>query len=210
MTAATASNILKSNGRIVIVGASLAGLRGAEALRDEGFNGQLTIIGDGKDEPYDRPPLSKQVLKGWVKADQTKLPRMREVDADWRLGLAATGLDRMTKQVLLGDGSDVYYDRLLIATGVRSRQCARPDRSRATGRLHAPDQRRRGADRASTPLAAQPKRVQTSNPAASGALVRYVPRSSSSAPMVRSTQKNCTWSSSGALFRMADIGAPHH
>jgi flavin-dependent dehydrogenase len=57
----------KTNGRIVIVGASLAGLRAAETLRHEGFNGKLTIIGDEKHEPYDRSPLSKQVLKGWVR-----------------------------------------------------------------------------------------------------------------------------------------------
>jgi len=53
----------KSTGRIVIVGASLAGLRAAEALRKEGFTGRLTIIGDEPEEPYDRPPLSKQLLK---------------------------------------------------------------------------------------------------------------------------------------------------
>ena len=52
----------------MIVGASLAGLRAAEALRDEGFRGPLTIIGDEPHEPYDRPPLSKQVLTGWVAA----------------------------------------------------------------------------------------------------------------------------------------------
>ena len=86
----------KEKGRVVIVGASLAGLRAAEALREEGFRGQLTIIGDEPDEPYDRPPLSKQVLKGWVAADRTKLPRLREVDAQWRLGVAATALDRPT------------------------------------------------------------------------------------------------------------------
>ena len=57
---------IQRKGRIVIVGASLAGLRAAEALRGEGFRGQLTIIGDEPGEPYDRPPLSKQVLKGWV------------------------------------------------------------------------------------------------------------------------------------------------
>ena len=59
-------NGFKDKGRIVIVGASLAGLRAAEALREEGFRGQLMIIGDEPGEPYDRPPLSKQVLAGWV------------------------------------------------------------------------------------------------------------------------------------------------
>jgi NADPH-dependent 2,4-dienoyl-CoA reductase/sulfur reductase-like enzyme len=82
----------RSNGRIVIVGASLAGLRAAEALREEGFRGSVTIIGDEPYEPYDRPPLSKQVLHGWVPADHTALPRLRAIDADWRLGVAATGL----------------------------------------------------------------------------------------------------------------------
>ena len=100
--------IFKAEGRIVIVGASLAGLRAAEALRDEGFRGPLTIIGDEPHEPYDRPPLSKQVLTGWVPADHTKLPRTRAVDADWRLGVAATGLDRANKQVLLANGDTVH------------------------------------------------------------------------------------------------------
>jgi NADPH-dependent 2,4-dienoyl-CoA reductase/sulfur reductase-like enzyme len=112
----------KSTGRIVIVGASLAGLRAAEALRKEGFTGQLTIIGDEPEEPYDRPPLSKQVLKGWVPADHTKLARVRQVDAEWRLGIAATGLDRRSKQVRLANGEQVPFDRLLIATGTRARE----------------------------------------------------------------------------------------
>ncbi len=116
----------RTNGRIVIVGASLAGLRAAEALREEGLTGSLTIIGDEPYEPYDRPPLSKQVLKGWVPADHTALPRMRAVDADWRLGVAATGLDRAAKQVRLADGERVGYDRLLIATGTRARPWPNP------------------------------------------------------------------------------------
>ncbi|MGY4924567.1 NAD(P)/FAD-dependent oxidoreductase [Streptomyces sp. 900105755] len=123
----------RAGGRIVIVGASLAGLRAAETLREEGFTGSLTIIGDEPYEPYDRPPLSKQVLKGWVPADHTKLPRMREVDADWRLGVAATGLDRVTKQVRLADGEQVPYDRLLIATGTRARQWPNPDEAALEG-----------------------------------------------------------------------------
>ena len=115
-------NAFKDNGRIVIVGASLTGLRAAEALRGEGFRGHLTIIGDEPDEPYDRPPLSKQVLKGWVPADHTKLPRLRRVDADWRLGVAATALDRANRLVRLADGGEAPGDRLLIATGVRARR----------------------------------------------------------------------------------------
>ncbi len=123
----------KAQGRIVIVGASLAGLRAAEALRDEGFTGSLTIIGDEPHEPYDRPPLSKQVLKGWVPAENTKLPRMRQVDADWRLGVAATGLDRANRQVLLANGETVPYDRLLIATGTRARPWFNADEAQLEG-----------------------------------------------------------------------------
>src|SRR5271170_1223901 len=116
------SDSFKTNGRIVIVGASLAGLRGAEALRNEGFTGHLTIIGDEPHEPYDRPPLSKQVQKGWVKADHTKLARMRAIDAEWRLGVAATALDRAKQVVRLANGDEVPGDALLIATGRRSQQ----------------------------------------------------------------------------------------
>ncbi|WP_205872906.1 NAD(P)/FAD-dependent oxidoreductase [Mycobacterium camsae] len=116
----------RAEARIVIVGASLAGLRAAEALRERGFRGHLTLIGDEPHEPYDRPPLSKQVLKGWVPADHTKLPRLRALDADWRLGVAAVGLDRINRRVLLADGHAVEYDRLLIATGVRARPWPNP------------------------------------------------------------------------------------
>lgn len=122
----------RTEGRIVIVGASLAGLRAAEALRERGFRGPLTLIGDEPHQPYDRPPLSKQVLGGRVRADHTELPRMRAVDADWRLGVAATGLDRVNRQVLLATGDTVPYDRLLIATGVRARPWPDP----AEGALH--------------------------------------------------------------------------
>lgn len=128
-TASLAADLVKTfraEGRIVIVGASLAGLRAAEALREKGFHGHLTLIGAEPHEPYDRPPLSKQVLQGWVHADHTKLPRMRAVDADWRLGVAATGLDRANRRVLLATGDTVPYDRLLIATGVRARPWSNP------------------------------------------------------------------------------------
>ena len=123
----------RAEGRIAIVGASLAGLRAAEALREKGFEGSLTIIGDEPHEPYDRPPLSKQVLKGWVPADHTKLPRLRRVDAEWRLGVAAIGLDRLNHVVKLANGEDVDYDRLLIATGTRARPWPNPEEGALQG-----------------------------------------------------------------------------
>ncbi len=150
-------NGVKDKGRIVIVGASLAGLRAAEAPREEGFRGQLTIIGDEPGEPYDRPPLSKQVLAGWVPADHTKLPRLREVDAHWRLGVAATALDRANQLVRLADGSEVVGDRLLIATGVRSRKWPNPEEAALEG-VHT--LRTSGdAARLQLALAARPRRV---------------------------------------------------
>ena len=147
----------KSRGRIVVVGASLAGLRAAEALRDEGFSGSLTIIGDECDEPYDRPPLSKQVLKGWVPANHTRLARMRRVDADWRLGAAASSLDRANRQVQLANGERVPFDRLLIATGTRARQWPNP----AEAALEGVYTLRTAADAArfEAALAAGPRRV---------------------------------------------------
>jgi NADPH-dependent 2,4-dienoyl-CoA reductase/sulfur reductase-like enzyme len=150
-------NGFKDKGRIVIVGASLAGLRAAEALREEGFRGQLMIIGDEPGEPYDRPPLSKQVLAGWVPADHTKLPRLREVDAHWRLGVAATALDRANQLVRLADGSEVVGDRLLIATGVRSRKWPNAEEAALEG-VHT--LRTSGdAARLQFALAARPRRV---------------------------------------------------
>jgi NADPH-dependent 2,4-dienoyl-CoA reductase/sulfur reductase-like enzyme len=148
---------VSDNGRIVIVGASLAGLRAAEALRKEGFRGHLTIVGDEPHEPYDRPPLSKQVLAGWVSADATKLPRMRDVDAEWRLGVAAAGLDRVNGLVRLADGSELEGDGLLIATGVRSRKWPNPDEAALEGVYTV----RTNTDAAAlqTALAANPRRV---------------------------------------------------
>jgi NADPH-dependent 2,4-dienoyl-CoA reductase/sulfur reductase-like enzyme len=108
--------------RVVIVGGSLAGLRTAEALRACGFGGSVTVIGDEDVPPYDRPPLSKQVLLGFAPAASTRLPRLVRLDGvDWRLGVAATGVDRAARLVRLADGSTVPYDRLVIATGVRNR-----------------------------------------------------------------------------------------
>ncbi|MFE5400625.1 NAD(P)/FAD-dependent oxidoreductase [Streptomyces sp. NPDC056580] len=121
MTSAENLRAFRRDGRIVVVGASLAGLRAAETLRDEGFTGSLTMIGDELGEPYDRPPLSKQVLTGWVPAGDTTLPRRRDVDAEWLLGVPAGGLDMAANHVCLADGREIPFDRVLISTGVRAR-----------------------------------------------------------------------------------------
>jgi NADPH-dependent 2,4-dienoyl-CoA reductase/sulfur reductase-like enzyme len=124
----------QDSGRIVIVGASLAGLRAAEALRREGFTGHLTLIGDEPYLPYDRPPLSKTVLTGWIAAEHTQLPRFETLaDVEWRLGIAATGLDLSGKQVRLADGHSIAFDRLLIATGTRARPWPNPAEAKLEG-----------------------------------------------------------------------------
>ncbi|MFB0626587.1 NAD(P)/FAD-dependent oxidoreductase [Streptomyces sp. AB3(2024)] len=124
---------LKREGRIVVVGASLAGLRAAETMREKGFTGSLTMIGDEPYEPYDRPPLSKQVLLGRAGPEHTALPRRRDIGAEWRLGVPATGLDMAARRVRLGDGNEVEYDRLLIATGVRARPWPQADEAALDG-----------------------------------------------------------------------------
>jgi NADPH-dependent 2,4-dienoyl-CoA reductase/sulfur reductase-like enzyme len=110
--------------RIAIVGASLAGLRAAEALRDRGFDGELTLIGDEPHRPYDRPPLSKQVLQGAWEPEQTLFRKKEGYDAlalDMRLGVRAQSLDLRARRVTLAGGTFADYDRLIIATGARVR-----------------------------------------------------------------------------------------
>jgi NADPH-dependent 2,4-dienoyl-CoA reductase/sulfur reductase-like enzyme/ferredoxin len=124
---------VRRTGRIVIVGASLAGLAAAATLRREGFTGMLTMIGDEPYRPYDRPPLSKQVLDGWVAPGHTGLPHVDEIDARWLLGVPATGLDPAAKQVRLGDGGIIGYDRVLIATGTRARPWSHADEAALDG-----------------------------------------------------------------------------
>ena len=122
--------------RIAIVGASLAGLRAAETLRDRGFDGELTLIGDEPHRPYDRPPLSKQVLQGAWEPEQTFFRKKDGYDAlalDMRLGVRAVSVDLRARRVALADGTNVDYDRLIIATGARPRTI--PDMAPRAGLL---------------------------------------------------------------------------
>ncbi|MFI9595221.1 NAD(P)/FAD-dependent oxidoreductase [Nonomuraea sp. NPDC052265] len=111
--------------RIVVVGASAAGLTAAEALRRDGFTGSLTLVGAERREPYDRPPLSKQVLRGRWAPDRVTLRRdeaRAALGAGWRLGVAATALDTGARELALSDGGVLPYDGLVIATGVVPRR----------------------------------------------------------------------------------------
>jgi 3-phenylpropionate/trans-cinnamate dioxygenase ferredoxin reductase component len=112
---------------VVVVGLGAAGIAAAEALRAEGYGGRLTLVGAETHLPYDRPPLSKQVLtRAWDPA-QTALRAdadYSDLDAGFLLGTAATGLDVSARKLLLGPGPALDYDALVIATGVRPRRLA--------------------------------------------------------------------------------------
>jgi 3-phenylpropionate/trans-cinnamate dioxygenase ferredoxin reductase component len=110
---------------VVIVGASAAGLTAAEALRRRGYGGRLTLVGDEPGLPYDRPPLSKQVLAGSWESARAALrdeQALAGLGADLLLGRAAAGLDIGQRRVLLEGGGAVGYDALIIATGVAPRR----------------------------------------------------------------------------------------
>ncbi|GAA4889572.1 NAD(P)/FAD-dependent oxidoreductase [Streptomonospora salina] len=111
--------------RIAVVGGSLAGVHAAEALRERGFEGDVTLISAENELPYDRPPLSKEALISGVAMERLGL-RAPEWYADnaitTRIGSAAVGLDTARRAILLDDGTRAGYDGLVIATGSRPRR----------------------------------------------------------------------------------------
>ena len=127
---------------IVIIGGGLAGAKAAVALKDGGFEGSLTIVGDEPHPPYERPPLSKEYLQGSSEADD-----MLVVPAGWydqhgvtRLqGVAAERIDREATQVHLADGRHLSYDALIIATGASPRRLDIPGKELALTLRHVED-----------------------------------------------------------------------
>jgi NADPH-dependent 2,4-dienoyl-CoA reductase/sulfur reductase-like enzyme len=118
---------LSSTDHVVVVGAGLAGWRTCEELRRHGFPGRLTLIGDEPEAPYDRPPLSKQVMAGKWPLEHARLAtpeKIENVGVDLRLGVAARHLDVANTTVVLTDDTQVKGSHVVIATGARARRLA--------------------------------------------------------------------------------------
>ncbi|MEZ4215213.1 MAG: FAD-dependent oxidoreductase [Myxococcota bacterium] len=117
--------------RVAVIGASLAGLRAAEALRQLGYDGALALVGDESAMPYDRPPLSKEVLKGDWEPEKTALvrdaDRFAALGLDLRLGRRAVALDASARRVELDGGESLAFDGLVIATGAAPRRLPNQD-----------------------------------------------------------------------------------
>lgn len=110
---------------VLVVGASASGLCTVEALRRRGYGGRITVIGDELHPPYDRPPLSKQVLSGAWQPDRAALRSaevMSALDADFVLGDEAVGLEPSSRTVRMASGRALAGDAIVIATGVKARR----------------------------------------------------------------------------------------
>ncbi|MEV5079410.1 FAD/NAD(P)-binding oxidoreductase [Streptomyces sp. NPDC056159] len=122
---------------VVVAGASMAGLRAAEQLRAAGYPGPITLVGEEPHMPYNRPPLSKEVLAGKAAFESLAFrPRAAVADAEWRLGTRVVAADLDRRLVELDDGETLSYAGLVIATGMRPRRlrCPGPLRGRHTVR----------------------------------------------------------------------------
>jgi 3-phenylpropionate/trans-cinnamate dioxygenase ferredoxin reductase subunit len=113
----------------IIVGASLAGAKAAETLRENGFDGRLVLIGAEEERPYERPPLSKEYLRGEVGREKVYVHDegfYAEHEIELRLGRTAVGLDASNGELELDDGERLNYDRLLLTTGAEPRRLPIP------------------------------------------------------------------------------------
>jgi 3-phenylpropionate/trans-cinnamate dioxygenase ferredoxin reductase component len=105
---------------VVVIGASLAGLRAAEAMRGAGYDAEIVMVGAERYMPYTRPPLSKELLAGGREPAACTFD-CESVEVTWRLGTAAARLDTAGKRVRLEHGDELPYSSLLLATGARAR-----------------------------------------------------------------------------------------
>ena len=108
---------------IAVVGAGLAGLRVCERLRAAGHTSHIVALGEEEHPPYNRPPLSKELLRGTMASDQLPFrQRAATADVEWRLGTRVENVDLDAHCLRLGDGTTVPWDGLVVATGVRARR----------------------------------------------------------------------------------------
>jgi NADPH-dependent 2,4-dienoyl-CoA reductase/sulfur reductase-like enzyme len=113
---------------IVVVGASLAGVESARALRSLGYDGRLTIVGEEPHPPYDRPPLSKGFLLDSVAdSDLALVDEQEELGVTWRTGARAVGLDCAASRVILDDGDELRGDGVVLATGASALRLSHSD-----------------------------------------------------------------------------------
>lgn len=113
---------------VVIVGASLAGVRTAQALRLADYPGRVVMIGDEPEQPYDRPPLSKDFLAGSRDRNSLLLARPAVPVDELLLGVPAVSVDPLAHEVRLSSGRSVVYGKLVVATGARPRRLPWNDR----------------------------------------------------------------------------------
>jgi 3-phenylpropionate/trans-cinnamate dioxygenase ferredoxin reductase subunit len=114
---------------ILIIGGGQAGAQAIDTLRREGFKGRLVLVGDEPELPYQRPPLSKKFLSGEMVADRLPFRHQSFYDehrVELKLGIRATRLDPATRKVVLSNGEDIVYDRLLLCLGAVSRHLTCP------------------------------------------------------------------------------------
>lgn len=132
-----------SDQRVVVVGASYAGLRAAEALRRSGFGGELVMVGAEPHHPYDRPTLTKHALESEPDPDVIALPLPASLgDVTWRLATRVTSSDLEAHTLTLDDGTDLAWDGLVVATGLRSRHLPIPWEPPRLAVRHLDDNRR--------------------------------------------------------------------
>jgi len=115
--------------RNVIVGASLAGAKAAQTLREEGFDGSIVLIGEEAERPYERPTLSKDFLQGKSERESIYVhPQTwyEDHNVELRLGVAVVGIDREQHEVTMADGEQLGYDKLLLTTGSSPRRLTVP------------------------------------------------------------------------------------
>lgn len=125
-------------GAMVIVGAGECGTRTAFALREQGWTGEIVLIGEETGLPYERPPLSKPGEAGAVRRDICDTAALEAQRIDYRAGQTVVALDRDTRTVRLSIGQVLPYDKLLLATGARPRALSCPGAEHAQSlRTHA-------------------------------------------------------------------------